>query len=154
MGEEITRDIVNMLEPKRYSPFETVIYAGERDQSLFIVAEGIVSMGGIGDDDQIQRKRFIATEFFGVESILLNLPNQSSIQSDTESLLYVLTKDSLQQLLGQYPSLVMILSKNLARISDLSMGAAIETPEGLAYRENLYRGIIEANYQNIESRVA
>lgn len=146
LDEDIARNIVNLLESQRYAPSSIIVYGGERDDALFIVAEGILSRD-IVDKDGISKQRFIATEFFGVEALFLNVPHQANVTANTDALVYKLSKQSLRKLLEQNPNLIGQLSNNLAKYyGEDNQDLPFDGANSLAYRRALYEGIIDANY--------
>jgi small-conductance mechanosensitive channel len=147
MGADLLNEISLALTPVRYAPSSKVVSAGDRDHSLYIVAEGILSRPQIGDDGHILKQRFVPTEFFGVEALFSNLPHQSTVVAETDALIYQLTKTALHQILHRHPALVGIFSANLSSLQAEDVVMLVPNDSATwAYKKSLYEGIIRANY--------
>jgi small-conductance mechanosensitive channel len=148
MAADVLNEIAGVLTPVSYKPSEVVVTGGEKNHTLFIVAEGILSRPSIGADGNISQSRFVATEFFGVESLFANLPHQTTVISETDCLVYKLSKESLLGLLKKHPDLISVLSKNLSELpaDDGAVGPAQRSAIP-GYRVDLFEGMIRANYK-------
>jgi CRP-like cAMP-binding protein len=148
--QEALNDLANALVPRRFGVSSRIVHAGESLDSIFIVAEGIISRPYLGRDEHISQQRFIATEYFGEEALISGLSHQSTVISDTNVLLYQLNKEVLQKLLNKYPTLLKQLATNLATAQLTQKSNLIsEKSNNFEYQQSLYEGMLNANFSLI-----
>lgn len=104
--EEHVSLVENMRE-KLYKEGDALIKRGEQGDSMFILMEGLLDVyvpSGNGEGDvcvaQIQ-----PSEFFGEMSLLTGEPRSATIKASSESLVYVIGKDDIVQILQKRPEL-------------------------------------------------
>jgi small-conductance mechanosensitive channel len=146
-SESALRTISEHISPVRLVRGASIVYAGERNDVLYVVGEGIISCNEVDSKDNLVKKRFIATEFFGTQALFAHMPHPATVIAETDVLLYQLTKSALTVILKKHPELVSEFATNLAR---LNKPAGILTTDdrssSLHYMKDLYLGIVEANY--------
>ena len=148
LPHDALNDLTKLLAPVRYAPSAKVVVAGEIEEALFIVAEGILLRADIDAQGNIFEKRFVATEFFGVDALVSNLPHRSTVVADTDALLYKLDKSALHQFFSRHPETIKVISANLASMHAGDIAAtASDDHANYEYKKSLYEGIIEANYK-------
>lgn len=143
--------ISQSLIARRVPANAVLVQFGEKRNSLFVVAEGVLKRSAMGEDDKIKEERFISTEFIGRRSLFACLPYGATVFAEVDSLIFELTQEGLQRLLKEDPSLLHSFAHNLAI---LSWNRAHSDLEGIEpdtdVIENLvnqYQGQIEANYE-------
>jgi len=146
--EQIARELV----AHRYLAGEIIVRAGERRDSIFIVAEGIASRTMVDPDDHLIQRRFIATEFFGRQALFGFMQHAASVIAETDVLVYELSHVSLARLIKANPDLLNLLANTLAELNwregrALSAGETL-SPEELTHLRNIYLGQLEANYSS------
>lgn len=147
---EALNDLASALVPRRFGKSSRIVHAGETLDSIFIVAEGIISRPYLVRDEHISMQRFIATEFLGEEALISGLPHQSTVSADTNVLLYQLNKDVLQKLLSKYPELLKQLATNLAMVQFTQKSNLIyDKSNNFEYQQSLYEGMLNANFRLI-----
>jgi len=132
---------------RRIGASSRIVHGGENLETIFIVAEGIVSRSYLGRDEQVEQQRFIATEYFGEEALISGLPHQSTVMANTNVLIYELTKEILQKLLMKYPQLHKQLATNLAKAHFNGNATVLEKSNTFEYQKSLYEGMIRANFR-------
>ncbi len=95
---------------------EKIIHQDDTDDSLFIIAEGTVSVCIHGKDGKlIEIDRLGAGDFFGETALLTGEPRTASIISVTESFLFEIKKEDLTLFIEKRPEIITKLNKELAR---------------------------------------
>jgi small-conductance mechanosensitive channel len=146
-SQEILVDLANEMMSRRIGASSRIVHGGENLETIFIVAEGIVSRSYLGRDEQVEQQRFIATEYFGEEALISGLPHQSTVMANTNVLIYELTKEILQKLLMKYPQLHKQLATNLAKAHFNGNATVLEKSNTFEYQKSLYEGMIRANFR-------
>jgi hypothetical protein len=147
--QEALNDLANGLIASRFAASSRIIHAGDQIETIFIVAEGVISRPYLERDEHILQQRFIATEFFGDEALISGLPHQSTVSADTNVLIYQLNKQLLRNLLVKHHMLIELLATNLATIHSANHSDAIaEKSNNFEYQRSVYKGMINANFRN------
>lgn len=128
-GQEITRLKVEPSELLRKVPFfaaippadfkglaqhmrsqslpamETVIRQGERGDSLFLIARGVVRVTHEDKGESHDMATLMAGDFFGEMALLHDAPRTASILTITPCTLYVLKRSDVEQAMQSWPSI-------------------------------------------------
>lgn len=154
----ILQEIASLLQPRHYAQGAAIVFSGGRDDSLFIVAEGMACRAEVDQEGRLGHRNFIATEFFGDQALFGNLPHQATVTAQTSVLLYRLSRDALRRLLEKYPELVDAFAERLAQLNAggrAGHGDALDQPlenaQGALHMKDVYKGVIEANYPVAEN---
>jgi hypothetical protein len=143
--------ISQLLIARRVPANTVLVQFGEKRNSLFIVAEGVLKRSAMGEDDTIKEERFISTEFIGRRSLFACLPLGATVFAEVDSLIFELTRESFQLLLKEDPSLLQSFARNLAMLSWNRAHSDTESTEPEAviveHLMNQYQGQIKANYE-------
>ena len=151
-SKEVWVSIGNELIPRRFKPGEVIVHAGQRKDAIFIIAEGMATRMMVDANDSLVKQRFIATEFFGRQSLFALMPHVATVTAEADALVYELCQESLHRLLKQHPDLIEVFAMTLAEI-DLEEDRAT-LPDGMVkldqfgHIKNIYIGQLEANYGN------
>jgi len=149
-SKEVWVSISNELVPRRFKPGDIIVHAGQRNDAIFIIAEGMASRMMINANDSLVKQRFIATEFFGRQALFALMPHIATVTAEADALIYELSKESLQKLLGLHPELIEIFASTLAELNleeerVVSVDGALK-PGEISHVKNIYIGQLEANY--------
>lgn len=122
--------IAETMQERRYTTGEYIIRQGDEGSSLFVVAEGVVSVlarNGSGED------RWIAHiepgRYFGEMSLLTGEPRAASARAETSIICYEITKEILLPIITEHPHLLGRLSRIMAD-RQLKLARVHEQDEG------------------------
>jgi small-conductance mechanosensitive channel len=151
LPQELCHRISAVLVEHHFPAGATIVRAGERRQSLFIVGEGMARRTASDREGAaIEQQRFIATEFFGRKALFACQAHNATVTAETAVLIYEFERRAFARLIGETPELIGTFSAALAQLAwhDTWRRDASEepSPEVIGRLENLYRGQIEANY--------
>jgi small-conductance mechanosensitive channel len=142
--------ISRLLIPRRVPAGAVLVQFGEQRNSIFIVAEGVLTRTAMDQDDKIKEERFISTEFIGRRSLFACLPFSATVSAEVDSLIYEFTQSALQQVLQEDPAILRAFARNLAELGWKGSQSGADAIEPDATKiENLvhqYEGQIKANY--------
>ncbi len=143
--------ISNVLVERYYVAGATIVKAGERRDSLFIIGEGMVKRTLTDRDGAaLVNERFIATEAFGRRALFSAQPQAAAVTAETAVLVYEFERRALAAMLEQDPALADVLANSLAHLAwreSKDNIAGIEPEPAVIERlTNLHRGRIHAAY--------
>ena len=143
--------IAGVLIERYFVAGATVVKAGERRDSLFIVGEGMVKrILTDRDGAHLVNERFIATEAFGLRALFSAQPQAATVTAETAVLVYEFERRALAAMLDADPALADILAEALAHLawrdSKDSVAGVEPEPAVIGRLTNLYRGRIHAAY--------
>lgn len=120
--------LFSALKPEETQPFasqfivhdvkenEVVIRQGEPGSSMFVVAEGLFKVN-IEDAEKhgtITVAKLVPGQYFGEMSLLVGEPRSATISAMTDSIVYEITKETMQRLFEAHPNLIQVLSGKMA----------------------------------------
>jgi len=98
-----------------FAPRTAIVRQGDDGASLFIVAEGLVSILVRGDNGHEHWVAHIEPgRYFGEMSLLTGQPRAASAQAETEVVCYEITKDILAPIFQRQPDLLERISRIMA----------------------------------------
>lgn len=152
LPEEICQRITGLVIDRHYAAGATIVGAGERRHSLFIVGEGMAKRTLTDRDGaKLIDERFISTEAFGRRALFACQPQAAKVVAETAVLAYELERRALARMLEEDPELISVLSRSLAMLAwrESKDGIAGLEPEPAAIDRltHLHRGQIEAAYR-------
>jgi small-conductance mechanosensitive channel/CRP-like cAMP-binding protein len=152
LPEEVCRRITTLLVDRHYAAGATIVNAGERRYSLFIIGEGMAKRTMTDRDGaKLVDERFIATEAFGRRALFGCQAQDAKVVAETAVLAYELDRRALARLLDEDPALIDVLARSLALLSwrESKEGASGREPEPAVIDRltHLHRGQIEAAYR-------
>lgn len=125
-------NLVENMHEKLFKEGDALIKRGEQGDSMFILMEGLLDVyvpSGNGDGDvcvgQIQ-----PSEFFGEMSLLTGEPRSATIKAASESLVYVIGKNDIVQILQKRPELGTRISHVVAERQLKTSNALLKAQEG------------------------
>ena len=104
-------DIVACMRVRTCNRNETIITQGDTDDSLFLVARGILKVVRIQDGQMKEVARLRSGDIFGETALLHGEPRSATIKSVTPCSVYQLHRSDLDQIIGKYPDIGRLLAK-------------------------------------------
>ncbi|MEI8397453.1 MAG: mechanosensitive ion channel family protein, partial [Rhodospirillaceae bacterium] len=148
---EICERIAGVLIERYFTSGATLVSAGERRDSLFIIGEGMVKRTMTDRDGaHLITERFIATEAFGRRALFGCQPQVATVTAETAALVYEFERRALAAMIAEDPTLADTLARSLAllawRESKDSIAGVDPEPAVIGRLTNLHRGRIQAAY--------
>jgi small-conductance mechanosensitive channel/CRP-like cAMP-binding protein len=149
LPDAVCHRIAALLTEHYHPKGATIVRAGERRFSLFIVGEGIAKQNHTNrDGSKLIQRRFIATQAFGRKALFSGEPQASTVIAESNVLLYELSQSALTLLLLEMPALRNDLASALAQLDWLdSHGGLSESkpdPDVIERLQHIYLGQIES----------
>jgi voltage-gated potassium channel len=98
---EFIRDIILNLKPVIYTPGDSVIEYGEIGFEMYFISRGEVDV--TNEDGSINYATLTSGQFFGEIALLLSTPRTATVRARVYCDLYVLDKDTFDNILQRYP---------------------------------------------------
>lgn len=93
---------------------ENAVVAKEDGESLFIVAEGLMSVHIPQNDNKLLHVAdIIPGKVFGEMSLLTGAPRSATVKAEVDTIVYEITKENIQQIMLKRPELVTHISNIL-----------------------------------------
>ncbi len=151
LKDEACHRIAQLLTEHYHQKGTTIVHAGERRFSLFIVGEGIVKQNCTNrDGSMLILKRFIATQSFGHKALFCAESQMATVFAESNAMIYELGTSALATLFQEMPELRSELAAALAHLDWLDMheGLTESKPDAIAIErlQNIYLGQIESCY--------
>lgn len=93
--------VIDAMDEKKSSAKEFVIKEGENGDVLYIVESGELACTKVIDGQEKFLKNFTAGDVFGELALLYNAPRAASIQANTECLLWVLDRNTFNNIVKE-----------------------------------------------------
>lgn len=133
-AEEI-RHLAEALHRHLAQAGQTLVRSGEEGESLFVLIEGLLSVN-IERDGQLQQVALLEPgQFFGEMSLLTGARRSATVICVTQSVVYEIRKEPLQQVMERRPELAEYLSRILAERQLLTRQALQRHDEADVHRE-------------------
>ena len=100
-SREFIRDIILNLKPVIYTPDDAVVSYGEIGYEMYFISRGEVDVQN--EDGSITYATLASGQFFGEIALLLSTPRTATVKSKVYCDLYVLDKDTFDNILQRYP---------------------------------------------------
>lgn len=115
-SESTKTAISRRMKVRRAKEGETIVKQGARGDSLFFIAAGQVGVWvTLEGGKQLRVDQMDAGTFFGEAALLTGEPRTAGIVTESDCLLYEITKADIAPILHNYPKLARHLSKELTR---------------------------------------
>lgn len=111
-SREFIRDIILNLQPVIYTPGDEVITYGEIGYEMYFISRGEVDV--LNEDGSITYATLTSGQFFGEIALLLSMPRTATVRARVYCDLYVLDKDTFENILQRYPS----FAKRIEQLAD------------------------------------
>jgi len=138
--EDHLRQLAGELRLRQTPRSQCLVRAGEPGESMFLLAEGVLSVQiGMRDGETREVRVLNPGEFFGEISLLTGEPRSATVVATTDCVVFEIHRESLAQLFEQQPGLLEGLSEVMAtrreadRLAN-SAPAEIATP-GLSHAQ-------------------
>ena len=98
LDERDLKVVIDAMDEKKVSPGEYIIKEGDNGDVLYIVESGEMSCTKIINDTETFLKKYGPADVFGELALLYNAPRAATIQADTECLLWVLDRNTFNNI--------------------------------------------------------
>lgn len=113
--EEPLRHLAGELRQRQTPRGQCLVRAGEPGESMFLLAEGVLSVQiGMRDGKTREVRVLNPGEFFGEISLLTGAPRSATVMAATDCVVFEIRRESLALLLEQQPELLEGLSEVMA----------------------------------------
>lgn len=116
LTQEETQALASQVVVRAVKEGEVLIRQGEPGSSMFVIAEGLFKVD-IEDADRhatIIVAKLVPGQYFGEMSLLVGDPRTATITALNESIVYEITKETMQRLFEAHRNLIQILSGKIA----------------------------------------
>lgn len=103
--------ILPYLQQRSFPKAEKIITRGERGNSLFMIARGLVSVFAEGEGAGSELGKLYAGDFFGEAALLHSTPRNATVVATTPCTLYELRHDDWQRLCAQHPEIAVAVAE-------------------------------------------
>lgn len=118
------------MKRRRFDPGQEVVHQGEAGDSLFVIAEGVLSVRArSGEREAMEVARLGAGDFFGEMALLTGEPRTATLAAVSETLLYEITKEDISPLLERQPEISWSLTDVLVKRKQATATATAATRE-------------------------
>jgi voltage-gated potassium channel len=111
-SNEFVRDIILNLQPVIYTPGDAIVTFGEIGYEMYFISRGEVDV--TNQEGTITYATLTSGQFFGEIALLLSTPRTATVKARGYCDLYVLDKDTFDNILQRYPR----FAKNVEEMSD------------------------------------
>jgi len=110
-SQECTRDIILNLKPVIYTPGDQIITYGEIGYEMYFISQGEVEI--LNEEQTITYATLSSGQFFGETALLLSSPRNATVMAKDYCDLYVLDRETFDNVLQRYP----VFAKNVEELS-------------------------------------
>jgi len=111
-SNEFVRDIILNLKPVIYTPGDAIVTFGEIGYEMYFISRGEVDV--TNQEGTVTYATLTSGQFFGEIALLLSTPRTATVKSRGYCDLYILDKDTFDNILQRYPR----FAKNVEELSD------------------------------------
>ncbi len=132
-SREFIRDIILNLKPAIYTPDDAIISYGEIGYEMYFISRGEVDVQN--EDGSVTYATLTSGQFFGEIALLLSTPRTATVKSRVYCDLYMLDKDTFDNILQRYPR----FAKDVEQLADArrkELGLEKEEDEALTVVED------------------
>jgi len=112
---DVLKAISGRLHLERYRKGEVVFFEGGSGDSMYLIESGQVKVITDMDGEERLFAYLGPGNFFGEMALLLGEPRSATVKVDIDAELWVLHKADMDELLEQYPSIAVTISRELSR---------------------------------------
>jgi NTE family protein len=112
---DVLKAISARLHLERYKKGEVVFAEGGSGDSMYLIESGQVKVVSNMDGEERLFAYLGPGNFFGEMALLLSEPRSATVKVDIDAELWVLHKADMDELLKQYPSIAVTISRELSR---------------------------------------
>ncbi|TAE19576.1 MAG: hypothetical protein EAZ95_01570 [Bacteroidetes bacterium] len=130
MSEEDDREIAENAEFLWFGYPECVVFQGEIETSLYIIAKGSLEVLVKQEDGtQLKVNTLGQNQIFGEMGLLTGAPRTATVRATSETLLCRISKNALQPIIARRPDVIMQLSEMLAERETKNIQASSDYSE-------------------------
>jgi predicted acylesterase/phospholipase RssA/CRP-like cAMP-binding protein len=115
LPDDVLKAISAKLHLERYRKGEVVFVEGGSGDSMYLIESGQVKVVSGTDEEERLFAYLGPGNFFGEMALLLDEPRSATVKVDIDAELWVLHKADMDELLKQYPSIAVTISRELSR---------------------------------------
>jgi NTE family protein len=115
LPDDVLKAISARLHLERYRKGEVVFVEGGSGDSMYLIESGQVKVVSDIDGEERLFAYLGPGNFFGEMALLLGEPRSATVKVDIDAELWVLHKADMNELLEQYPSIAVTISRELSR---------------------------------------
>ena len=117
LTEAETGALATHMTPHLFPANTVIVEQGERGASMYIVAEGLLYVYMTQAETGTLRKvaELSPGQFFGEIALLTGEPRSTTVQAETEALVYELTKEDMELVLAKRPEIAERLTEIIAQ---------------------------------------
>jgi voltage-gated potassium channel len=105
----LIRDLCSKLRPEVHTPHDIIFQAGSSGRHMFFIGHGAVDI--VADDGETLLERLGEGDFFGEIALLHVQPRSATARAVGYCDLYVLDRESFEQVIDRYPDLAAHIRK-------------------------------------------
>ncbi len=145
LDEGEKRDLAERMTPQLFAAGDVIVEQGEPGASMYIVAEGLlyVYINQADRDELLKVADFIPGQFMGEMALLTGEARSATVKAETDSLVYEIVKEDMEDLLKKRPEIAESLSQIMAE----------RLLEREAFMQNLPTEQQEAEVKNFASQL-
>jgi len=109
--------LAEKIKVHEYRSGENIICQGERDTSMFGLAEGLLEVTVKLDDDEsfVKVSEIEPGGFFGEMSLLADEPRSATVTTLMDSVIFEITRETVIEIIDQFPKIGVMLSRVIAQ---------------------------------------
>jgi CRP-like cAMP-binding protein len=136
MSEEDDHEIAKNAELLWFGYPECVVFQGEVETSLYIIAKGSLDVLVKQEDGtQLKVSTLGQNQIFGEMGLLTGAPRTATVRATSETLLCRISKNAIQPIIARRPDVIMHLSEMLAERETKNIQASSEYSEDQKAKE-------------------
>jgi len=105
----LMRDLVMALQPRVYLPDTFLIKTGEKGSCMYIISTGSVDV--VSEDESTVYATLGEGSFVGEMALVLDMPRTASVRTREFCDVYILEKDSFDEVLKNHPQFAQLMKK-------------------------------------------
>jgi small-conductance mechanosensitive channel/CRP-like cAMP-binding protein len=116
LPHEALQLLAQHLTPVTFSTGQHVVTAGDEDNAMFVIIEGILDVYVHSEMEQTEIKvgHVTAGQFFGEMALLTGKPRSATIKAATDIVAYEITHDDMMPVVETYPDVLETISRVIA----------------------------------------
>lgn len=121
LSEDESKALTNVMEALVLEPNEILIREGEPESTLFLLADGNLSVTSENDGEEIVMYTMKVGECAGTRSFIDGTTRKATLKSIDGATIYTLEPDAFEGLLKEYPKVVYKVMRALFRVTHTNL---------------------------------
>jgi len=121
LNEDESKALTNIMEALILKKDETLIREGEPESTLFLLADGDLSVTSNNDGEEVIMYTMKVGECAGTRSFIDGTTRKATLKSPDGATIYTLKPDSFEDLLQEHPKVVYKVMRALFRITHTNL---------------------------------